>query len=367
MNRVETTERASLIRAEGSLQASLHERARGLREENFGKDIFIRGVVEVSNFCRENCSYCGMRRDNKSLERYRISLDQLLDTILNHRPSSITDINIQAGEDPIAVRQIVLPLIREIRRRTNLGVSVCLGTLSREDYAQLRETGASYYIIKLETGDPELYRQVLAPGTLTERIQAIRHLASTGWTVSSGLILGLPGQTEDHVLKTIELLEDLPLTGCSVSPFIPGQQTPLAASAYGSQESSINCLALMRILMPRRIIPAVSAMTFQEDGGYQRAINAGANLATINLTPPNFRRNYPIYKRDRLIMNEEKVLKAIEEAGCRGSGQSLHNFLQQRSLRVETLAAVSPNGNGNGNGAHHGLRIPHLTPNESTE
>lgn len=327
MQKREISTASQLLSATGKDREALHARGSELRKTWFGDQIFVRGVVEVSNFCRENCKYCGMRRDNRSLERYRISLDQVLDTILNHRPDSITDINIQAGEDPIAVREIVLPLIREIRSQTDLGISVCLGTLSHSDYAQLREAGASYYIIKLETGDATHYGQVLAPGTLDERIEAIRHLAATGWNVSSGFIVGLPDQSMDHILKTMELLEELPLTGCSVSPFIPGQQTPYENAAYGDLDMTINALALMRIATPRRIIPAVSAMTFQDGLGYRHAIEAGANLATINLTPEDFRQNYRIYKKDRLIMTEAKVLEAIEQAGCRPSEERLSDRL----------------------------------------
>jgi len=318
---------SQFLSATGESRRLLHNQAAELRKTWFGDQVFIRGVVEVSNFCRENCNYCAMRRDNRSLERYRISLDQVLDTILNHRPKSITDINIQAGEDPIAVREIVLPLIREIRRQTDLGISVCLGTLSHSDYAQLHKAGATYYIIKLETGDESHYRQVLAPGTLDERIEAIRHLAATGWNVSSGFIVGLPGQSMEHILKTMQLLEELPLTGCSVSPFIPGQQTPYENAAYGDLDMTLNALALMRIATPRRIIPAVSAMTFQDGLGYRHAIEAGANLATINLTPEDFRKNYRIYKKDRLIMTEAKVLEAIEQAGCRPSEERLSDRL----------------------------------------
>jgi biotin synthase len=335
----EMSEKSGLIFATGERRELLHSQGAALRREWFGNRIFIRGVVEVSNFCRENCNYCAMRRDNRSLDRYRISLDEALDAVLNHRPASITDINIQAGEDPIAVREIVLPLVREIRRQTELGVSVCLGTLSHDDYAGLREAGATYYIIKLETGNEAHYRRILAPGTFAERIQAIRHLAATGWNVSSGFIVDLPGQSTQDILDTLNLLEELPLAGCSVSPFIPGQQTPYESAPYGSLDKTLNCLAMMRIAAPHRIIPAVSAMTFQDGLGYRHAIEAGANLATINLTPENFRDNYRIYKKDRLIMTEQKVLEAIAQSGCRPSEERLSDRLPP--LRPPAMAACT--------------------------
>ncbi len=272
-----------------------------------------------------------MRRDNRTLDRYRLSLEQLLDVVLNHRPASITDINIQAGEDPVAVREVVIPLVREIRARTELGVSVCLGTLAHKEYARLLESGASYYIIKLETGDEAHYQEMQAPGTLKRRVEAIRHLSSTGWFVSSGMIVGLPGQTPMHIVKTLALLNDLPLVGSSVSPFISGEQTPYAGHPVGDIHGALNAIAIMRLARPDRIIPAVSAFNIVGRNGYTKALRAGANLATINLTPDEWRKNYLLYKRDRFIMSEQKVLDAIAGVGCSPAEGSLSKFLRARS------------------------------------
>ena len=324
---------AALLHAEGPAQQALHERARLVREEHFGNRVFVRGVVEVSNFCRENCAYCGMRRDNRGLRRYRLSLESLLEMLIEHRPASMTDLNIQTGEDPIALRDIALPLIRELRRSTPLGLSVCLGTHTEADCRALREAGADYYVIKIETGDEEHYRQVESPGTLPERLDTIRRLAAGGWHVSSGLIAGLPGQTDRHILDTLKMLEELPLAGCSVSPFIPGEQTPFAGEPAGDLELTLNCLALMRLKSPARIIPAVSAMTLTGTDGYARAIRCGANLATINLTPSEERRDYLLYSKDRQIMTEQRILREIEATGCVPSGVGISNWLNAPDRR----------------------------------
>lgn len=312
------------LRAEGSRQEELFALAHAERVRVFGDEVFVRGVVEVSNFCRQNCSYCGMRRDNRTLARYRIDADKLIEMLVHHRPASITDINIQAGEDPVAVREIVLPLVRAIREHTPLGVSVCLGTLSTREYAELHEAGASFYIIKLETGDAHHYRAMNSPGRdLAKRLQAIRNLAATGWAVSSGLIAGLPGQTDAMLAATLALLAELPLAGNSVSPFIPGTETPLSHEAAAAPELTLNCVALMRLRNPERIIPAVSAMNLVGKGTYAQAIRAGANLATINLTPAEWREDYLLYTRERFIMDEQRVLDAIDAAGCRPAARPL--------------------------------------------
>ena len=140
----------------------------------------MRAVVEVSNYCRENCHYCGMRRDNRTLTRYRARHDMLAELLIRHRPASVTDVNIQSGEDPIAIREVVLPLIRTLRRETPLGISVCLGTLTPALYGELQSAGASIYIMKFECADPLNYEQLEAPGTLDERVSHIRMLAASG-------------------------------------------------------------------------------------------------------------------------------------------------------------------------------------------
>ena len=221
------------LAAQGAEQATFHERAADITRKNFGSSVFVRAVVEVSNICRENCNYCGMRRDNRALKRVRARHEQLAEMLIQHRPASVTDINIQAGEDPVAVREVVLPLIRALRRETPLGVSVCLGTLPTELYAELKSAGASIYIIKFEIGDASQYQHFAAPGTLAERLRHIRLLAESGWNVSSGFISGLPGQTVEDLIQNFKVASELPLSGCSVSPFIPGNETPLSAGLPG--------------------------------------------------------------------------------------------------------------------------------------
>ena len=239
---------------------SLHEKARAVRDEVFGPRVFVRGVVEVSSYCRQNCHYCAMRRDNRQLERYRLAAKELAESIIHRRPAMITDIDIQAGEDPVAVREVVLPLVRELRRHTDLGITLCLGTLSPYEYDELREAGGDYYVIKIETGNADHYQRIGAPGTLAKRVTAIRYLADTGWKVSSGFIVGLPGQTPAHVEQSLDLLAELPLAGCSVSPFVSGGQTTYVGAPYGNIDLTLDCVARMRVSAPQWIIPAVSAL-----------------------------------------------------------------------------------------------------------
>jgi biotin synthase len=311
-------------------EIALEQRAGALRDEVFGRQVFVRGVMEASNFCRQNCNYCGMRRDNRDLKRFRLELGQLREVIRQGLPEVITDLNLQTGEDTVGIREVILPLVEMLREETKLGISVCLGTLDTKLYDELRQAGASYYIIKIETGNPEHYRAVQAPGTFEKRIEAIRYLASTGWSVSSGFIVGLPGQTKEHIEETLDLLGRLPLAGASVSPFISGEQTPYDGSATGDFRTTIECIARLRLRNPNYVIPAISALNLLAEDGYVRALNAGANLATINLTPPANRDDYLLYKRSRHIMHEKRVRAAIEAAGCTISTVSLAETMRRR-------------------------------------
>ena len=314
------------LSSNGAAQLEMLERAVAATREQFQKSVFVRAVVELSNFCRERCAYCGMSRDNRRLNRYRASIEQLAELLVHHRPDSVTDVNLQAGEDPVAAREVAIPLIKILRRETSLGVSVCLGTLDRDLYRDLQDAGASIYIMKFESGNHARYAELKAPGTLEERLQHIRLLASEGWAVSSGFIVGLPNQDADDMRECLRLANSLPLRGCSVSPFIPGEDTPLANNPTANINWTLNCMAALRLMRPEWVIPAVSALNLAQKEGYRLGLRAGANLTTINLTPDEVRRDYVIYKRDRFIMTEERVLNAITAEGLVPSKRSLVEY-----------------------------------------
>ena len=331
---------AELLSARGADQDRWFEAADAATRHQFGDEVFVRAVVEVSNYCRENCTYCGMRRDNRTLKRFRADAEQLATLLIEHRPASVTDVNIQAGEDPVAVRQVVLPLLRTLTAETDLGLSVCLGTLTPELYEELQATGASIYIMKFELGDAAEYERFHAPGTQTERCRHIRLLAEAGWRVSSGFIAGLPAQTTASLLASLRLAAELPLSGCSVSPFIPGDETPLKDAALSDVETSLNCMAALRLMRPDWVIPSVSALNLAEPGmGYRRGLRAGANLTTINMTPDGLREDYLLYTRDRFIMSEEGILAAIAAEGRVPSTRGLAAYYREQDATVRAATA----------------------------
>jgi biotin synthase len=228
---------------------------------------------------------------------------------------------------------VALPLIRLLRQHTNLGVSVCLGLLDEKLYAELKEAGATLYIMKFEIADPDSYAKFEAPATFDKRIEHIEHLASTGWNLSSGFIAGLPGQTDEQLIGNFKLAAELPIDGISVSPFIPGDETPLSNEPISDINLTLNCMAALRLMRPDWVIPSISALNLAEPGsGYRRGLRTGANLVTINMTPSEYRANYLLYKRDRFIMTEERILSAISSEGLTPSPQSLAEFYAAKKV-----------------------------------
>jgi biotin synthase len=198
-------------------------------------------------------------------------------------------------------------------------------------YNELREAGASIYILKFETSNDPNYKSFEAPGNFPERLDHIRWLAENGWNVSSGFICGLPNEKPSDWLASIQLAASLPLAGCSVSPFVPGESTPLAGAESGDIDPVLNCMAAMRLMRPDWVIPAVSALNIcQPSLGYRRGLRTGANLVTMNLTPAGLRENYVLYKRDRFIMDEERILGALEAEGLKPSAIGLAKFYENR-------------------------------------
>jgi len=326
-----------LLESHGEKAEQLRNAGQETRNRIFGNTAFVRGVIEVSNYCRENCSYCGMRRDNRALSRFRIERDKIIRIIDVGLPAMVTDLNLQAGEDPQVINEIIIPVVQYIRAHTKLGVSLSLGTLSKSQYEALRNAGAFFYIIKLETGNSVHYRELHAPGTYEERLRTIRLLANSGWKVSSGMIMGLPGQTPEIIAQTIKILVDLPLTGVSVSPFIPGEETPLANEKSSEINSSLNVLAILRLASPERIIPAVSAMTLLGRGSYVDALRAGANLVTMNLTPPQEQADYLLYTRQRIIMTRERIERALDQAAVTASPIGLSEYLNIKKAKSDRV------------------------------
>jgi biotin synthase len=309
------SELKQLIQAEGDLQQELFRQARKVRQEFGADEVVLRGVIEISNYCQKNCDYCAMRAANPGLARYRLEAEEILAIAAEIAQSNISLLFLQSGQDP-RCDSILAEAIPKIKQNFNLQVLLCLGERPREVYQQFAELGADSYILKFETSDPELYQEI-AHTPLSRRLQCIHWLQEAGFKVGTGNIVGLPGQTLDTLAEDILLALQIQPDFVSTSPFIPNQDTPLESLPYGQVNYTLNTMAIYRLALKSPLIPTVSALEKIQPGGQLMGLNAGANVMTINFTPPPYRKRYAIYSKKRFVVSLEHALQAIKQAGLR--------------------------------------------------
>jgi len=316
-----TTEIRSALQATGPRQEALFAEARRARDAHFGPVFILRGVVEITNVCRVNCDYCPMRRDNTTHnERYFMAAEDIVQRAKAIHEAGIDIILLQGGETTrslSAVREAI-PGIRELYDG-NVEVLLNLGNMKRSQYQELRDVGATSYILKHETSDPELH-QIMRHEPLEQRLRCMRDLLDLGYKVGTGVISSLPGQTLDSLVEDIELAGELGVHMCSVSPFVPAPDTPLAQESSGSLDLALNAIAILRICYPHILIPSVSALEKTDSGGQSRGLAAGANVMTVNFTGDAARDRYLIYGKNRYVVRLQHVLEIAEQAGLQRRG-----------------------------------------------
>jgi len=321
MARHSRAELLEMITAEGSAQQELHVQAAATRDAVFGRSVIVRGVIELTNICRVNCDYCPMRRDNnRQNTSYMLEPADILSAVRAVRDAGIDVVVFQGGEVPqtTAVLSELLPDIRALFSG-RVEVLLGLGIKSEAEFRALKERGADTYVLKHETADPVLHRQIRGE-SLDVRLAALRTLLRLGYRVGTGCIVGLPGQTTDSLAEDILLAESLGVQMCSASPFVPTAETPLAGAAPGLTSRTLNVIAAMRIVNPDWLIPSVSALEQRTAGGQAAGLRAGANVITINFTPLTQRQNYLIYGGTRHVVSEEHVRRELNSAGLLARG-----------------------------------------------
>jgi len=299
--------------ARGDRQRALFERAREARRRAFGDTAFVRGVVEISSYCRKDCLYCAMRRSNRSLSRYRAGLDDLMQAAERIREMNIPTILIQGGED-VQTDRILLEALPRLKRTLCLHVILNVGERGRDGFEAFRRAGADSFIMKFESSDPEFYR-VATESPLPERLRCLRWLRELGFLVGTGSIVGLPGQTVEQIADDFLLSLELQPDMVSASPFIPNEGTPWESEPCGDLDTNLNLLALLRLHLSRALIPSVSALEKLQPGGQLRGFQAGANVITINFTPEHQRELYRIYSSERFVVSVGHALATLASGG----------------------------------------------------
>lgn len=266
------------------------------RAQTVGDRVFLRGIIEFSNHCRCNCLYCGLRRDNTALARYRLSDADILAAARQAVQEGMDTVVLQSGEDPANGRERIARLVATIKDETGLAVTLSLGNRSSTAYRMWRRAGADRYLLKHETANASLYAQLHPEDTLERRLHALHRLLDLGYETGSGFIVGLPGQTDDALQQNVELAQKLEVKMCGVGPFLPQRDTPLAGTSPGSTADTLKAIAMLRLRIPTLNIPATTALvSLIPEHAHELALRAGANVIMPSFTPDRERAQYQIY------------------------------------------------------------------------
>ncbi|MTI81968.1 MAG: [FeFe] hydrogenase H-cluster radical SAM maturase HydE [Firmicutes bacterium] len=310
-----------LLRAQpGKEQNELFAMADRIRERYQGDEVHLRGIIEFSSYCRNDCHYCGLRCSNNNINRYRFSVEQLVNASCQAVELGYNTIVLQSGEDPWYDADSLSRLITEIKKKKNVAITLGIGERSKEEYRQLHQAGADRFLLKHETTDAELFNK-LRPGTSSDkRMQCLRWLREIGYQVGSGNMVGLPGQTLESLADDILFLKELDVEMAGIGPFIPHSQTPLADVPNGDLQLTLNTLAVARLLLPYCHLPATTATGTLHPEGRQMALNCGANVIMPNVTPYDYRQLYQIYPNkagstDDPKQSLKKIVSIINQVG----------------------------------------------------
>ena len=328
---------------------SLKDRADKVRQDNVGDAVHLRGLVELSNICQRNCLYCGIRRDNHSITRYRITADEVLECAQKAADFGFGSLVLQGGEDPGLTKQFISELITLIKAQTSLAITLSLGERDYSEWVAWREAGADRYLLRFETSNQTLFKYIHPPmkgHTGCDRIAMLKTLQSIGYETGSGVMIGIPGQTYDDLARDIAMFAELDLSMIGVGPYIPHPQTPLGAKQGGQSatdqvpntlEMGLRVVALARIVCPGANIPSTTALaTLDRQVGREMGLCWGANVVMPNLTPLKYRQLYEIYpskaaSTETAEQSRNAAFQQIEHLGRslgRGRGDS-PQYLQQ--------------------------------------
>lgn len=265
-----------------------------VRRKFVGADVHLRGLIEFSNICKNNCLYCGLRRDNKALERYRIDKNTILALAKHAKSMGLKTVVLQSGEDVYFDIPKMTEIIAGIKS-FGLALTLSTGEKSFREYEAYRKAGADRFLIRIETTDKKLYEENDPGMSWERRVQCMRDLKKLGYELGSGCLVGLPGQTTESLADDILFFKDMSCDMIGIGPFIPHPQTPLKNAAAGSLETALKVMAITRLLLPDINIPATTAMETLAPDGQIRALQAGANVIMPNITLTQFRQYYQLY------------------------------------------------------------------------
>lgn len=282
------------------------------RRENYGDKVYIRGLIEFTNYCRNNCYYCGIRRDNKKAERYRLTKDEILLCCDEGYRLGFRTFVMQGGEDPYYTDEMICDIVSKIKSRyPDCAVTLSIGEKPRESYQAFFDAGADRYLLRHETADPEHYGKLHPEAmSLENRKRCLFDLKEIGYQVGSGFMVGSPYQTTENLLSDLRFLQKLQPDMIGIGPYITHADTPFAEFKSGDVMLTLRLVSILRLMFPYALIPSTTALGTIHPQGRELGLKAGANVVMPNLSPVSVRKLYSLY--------ENKICTGEEAAQCRG-------------------------------------------------
>lgn len=283
-----------------------------VRKKNVGEIIHLRALLEFSNHCFRRCSYCGLNAENKKVNRFRLSPDEIVETAEISAEAGYKTIVLQSGEDRYYTAEILGDIVKRIKK-CGIAVTLSCGELSDEEYEYLYSCGADRYLLKHETSDKEIYSKLHPNSEYQNRIRCLKSLKRIGYETGSGFMIGLPSQTAETIANDLLLLKEIGCDMAGIGPFIPHPDTPLNNIPHGSTELTLRAVSLARIILPKIHLPATTALGVVDINQKNRIFSCGANVIMKKVTPPRYLRDYQIYPSDIEPVDIQKGRKAAEE------------------------------------------------------
>lgn len=285
--------------------------AKRIREEHFGNQIYVRGLIEFTNYCKNDCYYCGIRRSNRNAERYRLTMEQILECTDTGYELGFRTFVLQGGEDGYYTDERLEEIIKAIKEKhPDCALTLSLGERSRKSYELFYQAGADRYLLRHETADAGHYQR-LHPEEMSygHRMNCLKELKAIGYQVGCGFMVGSPGQTEETLAEDMLFIQEFQPHMVGIGPFVPHHETPFGREPGGTVEDTLYLLSLIRILEPTVLLPATTALGTIDPRGREKGILAGANVVMPNLSPTNVRKKYELY--------DNKICTGDEAAECR--------------------------------------------------
>lgn len=284
-----------------ALREELFARARRVARRHFGTKIYLRGLIEISNICRQDCRYCGIRRSNADASRYRLSPEEILECCEHGYGLGFRTFVLQGGEDPWFTDERLVELLRRIKARwPDCAVTLSVGEKEEASYRLLRDAGADRFLLRHETADPVHYAKLHPPHQSWEkRMACLRSLKACGYQTGAGFMVGSPWQTTACLVKDVAFLHEFRPEMVGIGPFIPHARTPFADFPSGNVERTLTMVGITRLLLPPAMLPSTTALGTAAEDGRERGILAGANVLMPNLSPKSARLRYTLYNNKR--------------------------------------------------------------------